>query len=120
VIQFSPHLIPVNRGILTTLYLAPHKHFTTTAEMNALAEQISPATAPLTEKSRSCASSKAKPCRYEKCPWHNMIEIAWRLDQRTGRLIVMSALDNIVKGASGQRYKASIFSAALTKQPDLI
>ena len=31
-----------------------------------------------------------------------MIEIAWRLDQRTGRLIVMSALDNIVKGASGQ------------------
>ena len=31
-----------------------------------------------------------------------MIEIAWRLDPRTGRLIVMSALDNIVKGASGQ------------------
>jgi N-acetyl-gamma-glutamyl-phosphate reductase len=32
----------------------------------------------------------------------NVIEIAWRLDPRTGRLIVMSALDNIVKGASGQ------------------
>ena len=32
----------------------------------------------------------------------NMIEIAWRLDARTGRLIVMSAIDNIVKGASGQ------------------
>jgi N-acetyl-gamma-glutamyl-phosphate reductase len=32
----------------------------------------------------------------------NNIEIAWRLDGRTGRLIVMSALDNIVKGASGQ------------------
>src|SRR5207248_3923091 len=27
-IQFTPHLIPVNRGILTTLYLAPEKHFT--------------------------------------------------------------------------------------------
>jgi N-acetyl-gamma-glutamyl-phosphate reductase len=32
----------------------------------------------------------------------NVIEIAWRLDPRTGRLLVMSALDNIVKGASGQ------------------
>jgi N-acetyl-gamma-glutamyl-phosphate reductase len=32
----------------------------------------------------------------------NVIEIAWRLDPRTGRLIVMSAIDNLVKGASGQ------------------
>ncbi len=32
----------------------------------------------------------------------NVIEIAWRLDPRTGRLIVISALDNLTKGASGQ------------------
>ena len=32
----------------------------------------------------------------------NVIEIAWRLDPRTGRLIVLSAEDNLVKGASGQ------------------
>ena len=32
----------------------------------------------------------------------NVIEIGWRLDPRTGRLIVMSAEDNLVKGASGQ------------------
>ena len=32
----------------------------------------------------------------------NVCEIAWRLDPRTGRLIVMSAEDNLVKGASGQ------------------
>ena len=32
----------------------------------------------------------------------NVFEIAWRLDPRTGRLIVMSAEDNLVKGASGQ------------------
>src|SRR6202789_4003075 len=32
VIQFTPHLIPVNRGILTTLYLAPATHFATAAE----------------------------------------------------------------------------------------
>jgi len=32
----------------------------------------------------------------------NVIEISWRLDPRTGRLIVISAEDNLVKGASGQ------------------
>jgi len=32
----------------------------------------------------------------------NIIEIAWRHDPRTGRLLVMSAEDNLLKGASGQ------------------
>src|SRR5947207_4360975 len=40
-IQFTPHLIPMNRGILTTLYLAPEKHFSDTEEMNALNGKIS-------------------------------------------------------------------------------
>src|SRR5437773_11016607 len=40
-IQFTPHLIPVNRGILTTLYLAPSNHFSNAAELNALNERIS-------------------------------------------------------------------------------
>src|SRR5439155_25578065 len=40
-IQSTPHLIPINRGILTTLYLAPEKHFSTDAEMKALGEKIS-------------------------------------------------------------------------------
>jgi N-acetyl-gamma-glutamyl-phosphate reductase len=103
VIQFSPHLIPVSRGILTTLYLAPQKHFASEGEMKNLAEQIS-----------ACYSSA-----YGKEPFvrmlegtalpdtknvigTNVMEIAWRLDLRTGRLVVMSALDNVVKGASGQ------------------
>ena len=32
----------------------------------------------------------------------NFIDIAWRHDPRTGRLILMSAIDNLVKGAAGQ------------------
>ena len=32
----------------------------------------------------------------------NFIDIAWKIDKRTNRLVVMSAIDNIVKGASGQ------------------
>ena len=37
-IQFTPHLVPVNRGILSTLYLAPEKHFSNSTEMEELAK----------------------------------------------------------------------------------
>src|SRR5882672_2794598 len=39
-IQFTPHLVPINRGILSTLYLAPEKHFSTEQEMKQLAGKI--------------------------------------------------------------------------------
>ncbi len=62
-IQFTPHLIPVNRGILTTLYAAPAKHFSTADEMNALAQQIEKCLSQrLRRTNRSCACSKARRC----------------------------------------------------------
>jgi N-acetyl-gamma-glutamyl-phosphate reductase len=102
-IQFTPHLIPINRGILTTLYLAPEKHFSTEAEMKALAEKISAcyARAYGNEPFVRVLEGKALPDT-KNVVGTNVIEIAWRLDPRTGRLIVMSAEDNLVKGASGQ------------------
>jgi N-acetyl-gamma-glutamyl-phosphate reductase len=94
-IQFTPHLIPVNRGILTTLYLEP-------------AEKLSD------EKILACCKNfygnepfirfldgKNFPDT-KNVAGSNVIEIAWRLDPRTGRLVVMSAIDNLLKGASGQ------------------
>lgn len=102
-IQFTPHLIPVNRGILTTLYAAPCKHFGTPDEMAALARQIEEAyrTAYANEPFVRVLEGKTLPDT-KNVVGTNMIEIAWRLDPRTGRLIIMSAEDNIVKGASGQ------------------
>ena len=102
-IQFTPHLIPVNRGILTTLYLAPEKHFSTEAEMKALNEKISACYAKAygQEPFVRLLEGKALPDT-KNVTGTNVIEIAWRLDPRTGRLIVMSAEDNLVKGASGQ------------------
>jgi N-acetyl-gamma-glutamyl-phosphate reductase len=103
VIQFTPHLIPVNRGILSTIYLAPHKHFGSAVEMQALADQIGACytTAYGQEPFVRLLEGKALPDT-KNVVGTNVIEIAWRLDLRTGRLIVMSAEDNIVKGASGQ------------------
>ncbi len=102
-IQFTPHLIPVNRGILTTIYAAPSKHFGNAAEMSALAAQIEDCyrAAYACEPFVRLLEGKALPDT-KNVVGTNMIEIAWRIDPRTGRLIVMSAEDNIVKGASGQ------------------
>jgi N-acetyl-gamma-glutamyl-phosphate reductase len=102
-VQFTPHLIPVNRGILTTLYLAPEKHFANAAEMFALTGQISGCyqKAYGQEPFVRLLEGKALPDT-KNVTGTNVIEIAWRLDPRTGRLIVMSAEDNLIKGASGQ------------------
>jgi N-acetyl-gamma-glutamyl-phosphate reductase len=91
-IQFTPHLIPVNRGILTTLYL----NRTNRESIDAAFERTykdSPFVRLLGE--RTLPDTK-------NVVGTNVIEIAWRHDPRTGRLIVMSAEDNLVKGASGQ------------------
>src|SRR5450432_2685668 len=103
IIRFTPHLIPVNRGILTTLYLAPEKHFSTAVEMNSLNEKISACYAKAygNEPFIRLLDGKNLPDT-KNVVGTNVIEIAWRLDPRTGRLIVMSAEDNLVKGASGQ------------------
>jgi len=103
VIQFTPHLIPVNRGILTTLYLAPARHFSTTEEMMALGEKIAAcySAAYANEPFVRLLEGKSLPDT-KNVVGTNVCEIAWRLDPRTGRLIVMSAEDNLVKGASGQ------------------
>ncbi|MBM3830070.1 MAG: N-acetyl-gamma-glutamyl-phosphate reductase [Verrucomicrobia bacterium] len=102
-IQFTPHLIPVNRGILTTLYLAPAKHFTTAEEAAALGEQVAACyqAAYANEPFVRVLDGKALPDT-KNVVGTNVLELAWRLDPRTGRLLVMSAEDNIVKGASGQ------------------
>jgi N-acetyl-gamma-glutamyl-phosphate reductase len=102
-IQFTPHLIPVNRGILTTLYLMPEIHFSSTEEMTVLGEKISTCytKAYANEPFVRLLEGKSFPDT-KNVVSTNVCEIAWRLDPRTGRLIVMSAEDNLVKGASGQ------------------
>jgi N-acetyl-gamma-glutamyl-phosphate reductase len=103
VIQFTPHLIPVNRGLLTTLYLAPEDHFSSAAEAGSLATKVAACfqaaygNEPFVRLLEGAALPDTK-----NVAGTNVIEIAWRLDPRTGRLIVMSAEDNLVKGASGQ------------------
>ncbi|HVK59594.1 MAG TPA: N-acetyl-gamma-glutamyl-phosphate reductase [Candidatus Kapabacteria bacterium] len=96
--QFTPHLIPVNRGILTTIYLEPSEKVS-----DELGKKIAKAFADAygNEIFIRLLEGKALPDT-KNVVGTNFVEIAWRLDPRTGRLIVMSAEDNIVKGTSGQ------------------
>lgn len=102
-IQFTPHLIPVNRGILTTLYLAPVRSFSTAEEAAQVGKEIAACyrTAYAAEPFVRVLEGKALPDT-KNVVGTNVLELAWRLDPRTGRLIVISAEDNVVKGASGQ------------------
>ena len=102
VIQFTPHLIPVTRGILTTLYLTPARPLIP-ADAGAFGDAVHQCyrevygSAPFIRLLEGGALPDTK-----NVVGTNVIEIAWRVDPRTGRLVVMSAEDNLVKGASGQ------------------
>jgi N-acetyl-gamma-glutamyl-phosphate reductase len=97
-IQFTPHLIPVNRGILTTLYFQP-----TDSNVEKLGERVAACyqKAYGEEPFIRILEGKALPDT-KNVVGTNFLELGWRVDPRTKRLIVMSAEDNIVKGTSGQ------------------
>jgi len=103
VVQFTPHLIPVNKGILSTLYVncsSKVVNAATVQEFNARVEACY-REAYSDEPFVRLLEGKALPDT-KNVVGTNVVEFAWRVDPRTGRLIVMSAEDNLVKGASGQ------------------
>jgi N-acetyl-gamma-glutamyl-phosphate reductase len=112
VIQFTPHLIPINRGILTTLYLSPLASAGAEAFNRVYEEAYGK------EPFVRLLGDKALPDT-KNVAGTNVIEIAWRLDPRTHRLIVMSAEDNLVKGASGQAVQSMNLMSGLPETTGL-
>jgi N-acetyl-gamma-glutamyl-phosphate reductase len=95
IIQFAPHLIPLNRGIVSTIHADP----VTALTVEALDEVYE--TAYGSEWFIRLLGSSRYP-DIKNVVGTNRLEIAWRVDPRTGRVILMSAEDNLVKGAAGQ------------------
>lgn len=99
-INFTPHLVPMNRGILVTEYATLKKKadgtYPTYEEVKAVydkyyKEEIFVRVLPKGE----CPETK----------WvegSNFVDVNFVIDERTGRIIMMGALDNLVKGAAGQ------------------
>jgi len=116
-IQFTPHLIPVNRGMLTTIYLEPLPEAAGPglAEKIAQCYQVRYAGEPFVRLLEGKALPDTK-----NVVGTNVIEIAWRLDPRTGRLVVMSAQDNLLKGAGGQAVQSLNLIAGFEETAGLI
>ncbi|MBO4715413.1 MAG: N-acetyl-gamma-glutamyl-phosphate reductase [Verrucomicrobia bacterium] len=101
--QFTPHLIPLNRGILTTLYLTPSEEIRDAES----AERFSRKLADMYQKVYGQETfvridgDKILP-DIKNIVMSNVVEFGWKVDCRTGRLIVVSAIDNLMRGASGQ------------------
>jgi len=95
IINFTPHLIPVTRGILTTIYAMPRPGVAPEAISQALESAYSNEIFIRLQGDKGTVELK-------NVTHSNFLDIAWRHDPRTGRIILMSAEDNLVKGASGQ------------------
>jgi N-acetyl-gamma-glutamyl-phosphate reductase len=94
-ISFTPHLLPISRGILSTVYATLLPGFTLEAitDLYQQAYQDEPFV-------RILPSGSFPATQYVR--GSNFCDIGFTLDKRTGRIIVMSAIDNVVKGAAGQ------------------
>lgn len=100
VVNFTPHLVPMNRGILATEY----------ATLNKKAD----GTLPTYEEVKAIYDKYYKNEKFVRvlekdvCPetkWvegSNYVDVNFKIDERTGRIVMMGALDNLVKGAAGQ------------------
>ncbi len=92
-ITFTPNLVPMSRGLLSTVYATPAPGVTAAAIRDCVAEAwggepfgVAASTPPDTAHVRGS----------------NRAHVAAWLDERAGRVVAMAAIDNLVKGASGQ------------------
>ena len=94
-ITFTPHLVPMDRGILSTIYASPVKKITNETIVKLYHEFY--AGEPFV---RVLSNGSLPSTAFVR--GSNFCDIAPLVDTRTGRIIVVSAIDNLVKGASGQ------------------
>jgi N-acetyl-gamma-glutamyl-phosphate reductase len=93
-VTFVPHLVPLDRGILETIYLRVPAGTTEAAIGDVYRGAYS--NAPFVRL-------RAGDLPVIKHVAHtNFCDIGWKLDEPTGRLVVVSCLDNLLKGAAGQ------------------
>jgi N-acetyl-gamma-glutamyl-phosphate reductase len=93
-INFTPHLVPVNRGINSTIFFD--------AAPECTLEKIEEAYAMYKDEPFVRVLPHGKLPDTKHVTMTNMCEIGFVLDEHTGKVIVASAIDNLTKGASGQ------------------
>jgi N-acetyl-gamma-glutamyl-phosphate reductase len=111
-VTFVPHLVPLDRGILETIYatLAPG----TTEPQVSAALQAAYTDAPFVRLT-GAALPEIKHVAHT-----NFCDIGWKVDEPTGRLVLVACLDNLVKGAAGQAVQAFNLALGLDERTGLL
>lgn len=94
-VQFTPHLLPTERGIFSTIYAKPKFPITEEQLRQLYIDQYD--TEPFVHLLDRDILPSIKAVRGS-----NHCHIQVKLDERTGRIVIFSVIDNLVKGASGQ------------------
>jgi len=92
-VQFTPHLLPVDRGILSTIYTQP-KAETSEQELRELYHDF--------YASHPFVRIRKTPPSLKEVRGSNFCDLFITYDERTNRIITLAAIDNLVKGAAGQ------------------
>ena len=111
-LSFTPHLVPMNRGILATEY-ASLKEMVSWEEVKKIYEKYY-------GKETFIRVLDQGVCPETK--WvegSNYVDIGFQIDPRTGRIILMGAIDNLVKGAAGQAVQNMNLLFGLPETQDL-
>lgn len=95
VVSFTPHLTPMNRGILSTIYAGLRKSCTP-GEIAGLYQDFYTGSPFVRVLPPGMLPATKSVCGSNHC------DIGLVVDDRTGRVVVVSAIDNLIKGASGQ------------------
>lgn len=111
VITFVPHLVPMNRGIHTTIFAAPAEG-KTRADVEACWRDVY-GHEPFVRLPKGLPDVK-------NVTGTNFCDIAVREDNRTGRLVILSVEDNLVKGAAGQAVQNFNLMAGLPETAGLL
>ncbi len=94
-INFTPHLVPMQRGILVTAY-ADLKKEVTYDEVKAVYDKY------YGDEYFIRVLEKDETPETRWVEGSNFVDVNFKIDERTGRIIMMGALDNLIKGAAGQ------------------
>ena len=94
-INFTPHLVPMQRGILVTAY-ANLKKEVTYEEVKAVYDKY------YKKEQFIRVVENETPPETRWVEGSNYVDVSFKIDERTGRIIMMGALDNLIKGAAGQ------------------
>ncbi|MDE5780679.1 MAG: N-acetyl-gamma-glutamyl-phosphate reductase [Lachnospiraceae bacterium] len=94
-LNFTPHLVPMNRGILVTAY-ATLKSRVSYDEVKAIYDKY------YNNEKFIRVLDKDVPPETRWVEGSNYVDVNFKIDERTGRIIMMGAIDNLIKGAAGQ------------------